>query len=95
MENNTEYLLEKVQELNATITLCLVCKKMKAMLICDGCNTPCCGPCLKSTILIIENPNMYGQVYSPLMLKRCPKCFISRKVCSDTQEIGGSSCCIQ
>lgn len=86
--NNQDYILEKVQELGATVTRCLICKIMKASITCDACNKPCCLSCIKSTTLIINNPNIYGSVHNAMILKRCPSCFKSRKICTDYQEIG-------
>lgn len=91
--DNQELLLEKIQESNATVQLCLICKKMKAMTICDVCNKCCCGSCLKSTLLVVNNHNLYGGVCSPMMIKRCPRCFKSRAVQSDIQEIKPSTDC--
>ena len=56
-------------------TICMECTKMKATLICEACNKPCCPLCIKSKLVTIRSGGFNdGSIKSSFIIKRCIKC---------------------
>jgi len=72
---DTELILQQLQQINAMIPLCFECQKMRASVICDVCDIPCCLLCIKSK-------RVYGGGYTSSLYsvtKVCKPCYKKKR----------------
>lgn len=92
------YMSQKIEDERISRTLCSQCLKMKADIICEACDKPCCLLCINSQLLIVTSGRgIYNPpIASPCIIKRCETC--SKKgTCPKLQRIDSNNnqCSIQ
>lgn len=75
-----DYIYEKLQELHAMFVLCCVCKKMKANVICDNCNIPCCLLCIKNNQQCVHGGSSCRSMTNIKLCPNCYKCYTKKYI---------------